>query len=368
MDFARATGCITMGTIALGLACAGLISAPENVPESPQADSIELFEPYIPATDDSPLSYMSTISMNSGKAIQLVGVCDSVGELPEIPVEPDPAPEETQEPEPVPTEEPATEPETVPEVELMAAPPEPEPIEIAEPQPEAAPEPVAEPVEVSEPVEQEAPAEEQPQPEEQPAQPAEGEQPQAPIGDQEGAEPDYSWLTGEELMKKPPEERLALIGEMARDDYRRTGVLASITAAQFICESGMMSGGSQLANQFNNCFGIKASRTNWYGSTWNGDIVAFKTQEEYEKGKLTTIVAEFRAYRDIWQSVQDHSAYLLNTTRDGVNLRYPGISECRDPAQAIHIIKSGGYATSSTYEQTILNIVKMYDLTRFDQL
>lgn len=54
-------------------------------------------------------------------------------------------------------------------------------------------------------------------------------------------------------------------------DQKKTGILASVSMAQFILESGY--GKSELAQNANNVFGMKCSLSGntWSGSTWDGN-------------------------------------------------------------------------------------------------
>ena len=58
-------------------------------------------------------------------------------------------------------------------------------------------------------------------------------------------------------------EFVSLLGEQARADMEKTGILASLTTAQGILESGY--GTRELAVNANNIFGMKAelSGNNW---------------------------------------------------------------------------------------------------------
>lgn len=160
-------------------------------------------------------------------------------------------------------------------------------------------------------------------------------------------------------------EAVEIIGPMATADMKKSGILASITAAQFILESGY--GKSGLAQEANNCFGMKASLSGnqWY-SAWDGvSIVTRETGEQNPDGSYVTITADFRAYPCIEKSFEDHSAYLTHAM-NGDHLRYPNIVGEKDYRTAIQIIKDGGYATSHTYVEKICNIIEHWDLTRFD--
>ncbi len=170
-----------------------------------------------------------------------------------------------------------------------------------------------------------------------------------------------------DLIDLTQEEKVSRIGEMCRLDYARTGVLASVTAAQCILESGFLA--SELASEANNCFGMKAALSNndWENSTWDGESIYRKeTREEYG-GQVVTIQAEFRQYNSVEESMADHSAYLLGAKKDG-GLRYPGLESEEDYRKAVQIIKDGGYATDSSYVDKVCGIIERYDLTRFDDL
>ncbi|MBR2188100.1 MAG: glucosaminidase domain-containing protein [Eubacterium sp.] len=168
------------------------------------------------------------------------------------------------------------------------------------------------------------------------------------------------------LIGMSTDEIIEKLGPLFTADQRKTGVLASVSMAQFILESWY--GRSELALMANNCFGMKTtlSGNTWSGSKWDGKSVYKKqTKEEYTPGVKTTIVAIFRKYASIEDSIADHSAYLLGA-RDGTSLRYAGLKGCTSYRRAARIIKNGGYATDSTYVQQLCSIIKNLKLTRFD--
>ena len=161
-------------------------------------------------------------------------------------------------------------------------------------------------------------------------------------------------------------EVVAKAGALFTADQKKCGILASVSMAQFILESGY--GKSELAQNANNCFGMKTSLSGntWSGSTWDGKSkYTKKTQEEYTKGEMTTITADFRKYPCIEDSISDHSAYLLGA-KNGSKLRYDGLKGCTDYKKAAQIIKDGGYATSSTYVSNLCSIIEKWKLTQFD--
>ena len=161
-------------------------------------------------------------------------------------------------------------------------------------------------------------------------------------------------------------EVVAKAGALFTADQKKSGILASVSMAQFILESGY--GKSELAQNANNCFGMKTSLSGntWSGSAWDGKSkYTKKTQEEYTKGEMTTITADFRKYPCIEDSISDHSAYLLGA-KNGSKLRYDGVKGCTDYKKAAQIIKDGGYATSSTYVSNLCSIIEKWKLTQFD--
>ena len=162
------------------------------------------------------------------------------------------------------------------------------------------------------------------------------------------------------------EQAVAKIGELCQADSRKSGILASISAAQFILECGY--GKSELAQNANNCFGMKKSLSGntWSGSTWNGKSIYTKTtKEEYTPGVLTEITADFRKYPKVEDSIADHSAYLLGAM-NGSKKRYEGLAGCTDYKKAAQLIKDGGYATSSTYVEKLCSIIERWNLTQYD--
>ena len=158
---------------------------------------------------------------------------------------------------------------------------------------------------------------------------------------------------------------IAKVGPLFTADQKSSGILASVSLAQFILESGY--GKSELAQNANNCFGMKKSLSGntWSGSTWDGSTVYTKKTQEYENGQYVTITADFRKYPSVEKSIADHSAYLLGA-KNGSKLRYDGLKGCTDYKKAVQLIKDGGYATSPTYVESICNIIERWKLTQYD--
>lgn len=160
-------------------------------------------------------------------------------------------------------------------------------------------------------------------------------------------------------------EVVAKVGPLFTVNQKESGILACVSLAQFILESGY--GKSELAQGANNCFGMKKflSGNTWENSSWDGKSIYTKKTQEEENDKMITITADFRKYPSVEDSIADHSAYLLGA-KNGSVLRYNDLKGCTDYKKAVQIIKDGGYATSSIYVQSLCNIIERWNLTQYD--
>lgn len=161
-------------------------------------------------------------------------------------------------------------------------------------------------------------------------------------------------------------EVIAKVGALFTADQKKNGILASVSLAQFILESGY--GKSELAQNANNCFGMKKSLSSntWSGSVWDGKSVYTKqTKEQNADGSYETVTANFRKYACVEDSIADHSAYLLGAM-NGSKQRYEGIAGMTDYKKVVQLIKDGGYATSLTYVEKLCSIIEKWNLTQYD--
>ena len=110
---------------------------------------------------------------------------------------------------------------------------------------------------------------------------------------------------------------------------------------------------SGLSAKYHNYFGLKC------GSSWKGKSVNMKTKEEYTAGVLTTIKDNFRAYDSMEQGVAGYFDF-INTKR------YANLKTAKTPREYLQMIKDDGYATSSSYVSTNMNVLQKHDLTRYD--
>ena len=142
------------------------------------------------------------------------------------------------------------------------------------------------------------------------------------------------------------------VGKLAAADMKASGVLASLTIAQAILESGW--GESGLTVKGNALFGIKA------GANWKGKVYSGKTKECYDGATYEDITATFRAYDSWEESVEDHSALLTGAAR------YKAVIGERDYKAACIAIKAAGYATDPTYSTKLINLIESYGLNEYD--
>ena len=183
-------------------------------------------------------------------------------------------------------------------------------------------------------------------------------------GEEDDKETDKG-LQAKDLAALSNEEVILKVGPLFTADQQKTGVLASLSLAQFILESGY--GKSELAQEANNCFGMKKSLSGntWAGSVWDGKSIYTKKTKEQRSWGTETVTAQFRKYACIEDSIADHSAYLTGAKK-GSALRYEGLKGCADYRKAAQIVKAGGYATSTAYVDKLCSIIEEWKLTQYD--
>lgn len=128
--------------------------------------------------------------------------------------------------------------------------------------------------------------------------------------------------------------------------------ICSTVIAQAVIEGAC--GTSGLAKHYHNNFGLKC------GSGWRGKSVNMKTKEEYTTGTLTTIKDNFRVYDDDVQGVKGYYDFISTK-------RYANLRNAKNYRQYAEYLKADGYATSSTYVETLCNTVNKYSLWLYDK-
>lgn len=146
-----------------------------------------------------------------------------------------------------------------------------------------------------------------------------------------------------------------IIGPIIAAEARKRGYrICSTVIAQAVIESRY--GESVLASKYHNYFGIKC------GKQWIADgkpSINMKTKEEYKPGTLTTITDYFRVYPNMHAGVAGYYDFIATK-------RYANLKTAINYTQYAQFLKQDGYATSSTYVNTLCNTVTKYGLTAFD--
>ena len=122
--------------------------------------------------------------------------------------------------------------------------------------------------------------------------------------------------------------------------------------AQAILESGW--GLSRLSKEYHNYFGLKC------GSKWTGPSVNMTTSEEYTPGTHTVIKDNFRVYGSMEEGVKGYFEFIQLA-------RYQNLRGITDPEEYLKTIKADGYATSSTYVENLMKLIRQHDLTKYDR-
>lgn len=113
---------------------------------------------------------------------------------------------------------------------------------------------------------------------------------------------------------------------------------------------------STLAKKYHNHFGLKC------GSAWlkaGKPSISLKTKEEYKVGTLTTINDYFRVYANDTEGVAGYYDFIAAS-------RYANLKTATTYKQYAEMLKADGYATSSTYVNTLCKTVELYNLTVWD--
>lgn len=140
----------------------------------------------------------------------------------------------------------------------------------------------------------------------------------------------------------------------ARLSYLMTHLFPSITIAQAILETGWgqkIPVDAKSGRSSYNLFGIKG-----VGPAGSVTIVS----KEVENGKTVDRTSAFKAYYNFQQSFDDHAQFLLQP-------KYAQVLTAKTPEQAAIELEKAGYATDPQYAEKLTNLIKSYDLKRYDQ-
>lgn len=141
-----------------------------------------------------------------------------------------------------------------------------------------------------------------------------------------------------------------IVAEGTKRGYK----IFSTVIAQAIIES--RHGESGLSTKAHNYFGLKA------GSQWIKEgkpTITMSTKEEYTVGTLTTIKDAFRKYPDMASGVAGYYDFISTK-------RYANLKTATTYRQYAEMLKADGYATSSTYINTLCRTVEQNGLAVYD--
>ena len=144
---------------------------------------------------------------------------------------------------------------------------------------------------------------------------------------------------------------IAKIAPLIQKEAKARGYqVCSPVIAQACCESRY--GFSGLA-KYHNYFGLKC------GSSWKGASVNMATKEEYNS-QLVSIRDNFRCYPGgMEEGVKGYYDFISTK-------RYANLKSATTPREYLERIKADGYATSSTYVNTLMNTVRKWSLDKWD--
>ncbi|MFA1710171.1 glycoside hydrolase family 73 protein [Peribacillus frigoritolerans] len=148
---------------------------------------------------------------------------------------------------------------------------------------------------------------------------------------------------------------ISSIKEGAIDNYKEYGILPSITIAQAILESGW--GKSELSVKYNNIFGIKSYN-------WDGKSANISTSEFHQEN----ILADFRVYDTISDSLQDHSVFLTENPR----YEQSGLFSAKTYTEQATALQEAGYSTieneagEKIYSELLIELIRQHQLQLID--
>lgn len=147
---------------------------------------------------------------------------------------------------------------------------------------------------------------------------------------------------------------LEAIGPIARASAAESGVPASVAIAQASQETGW--GHSAPGNNY---FGIKC-----YSKTPSPVPVTCtdRATKEVVNGRTIDSTESFRSYRSMSDSVRDHAAFLRQSSRYA-----PAFAKSNDPDGFARAVQQAGYATDPSYADSLISIMKRYDLYAYDK-
>ena len=139
---------------------------------------------------------------------------------------------------------------------------------------------------------------------------------------------------------------------------------AGCTIAQIIVESGQGDHLSGLATQDHNLFGMKWSSAYALCEEVAGKS-SWRTGEEYD-GEQITITADFISFVGDAECIRFRSRVFLQAERYASNALIREAIANHDSDKMAEGLKNAGWATSSSYVESLKSVMESYNLYRFD--
>jgi len=142
------------------------------------------------------------------------------------------------------------------------------------------------------------------------------------------------------------EHDLQIIKDSAKVVYPDNEIMKDLCICQAILESGVLQGGSKLANKYNNLFGIKGKGIKTSRS------IRLPTKEDIN-GKIHTVQDDFAWNDSVEESFMQHRKILSLP-------RYALVWKCKTFEEAAEAVRECGYATDRNYSKLLTNIFNRY--------
>lgn len=182
----------------------------------------------------------------------------------------------------------------------------------------------------------------------------------------EGASGMYDAASKQGLEGLPPYITYEMV-EAALECQEEYGHPAGCTIAQIIQESGQGDRMSQLAERDHNLFGMK-----WWSGYAGCPEVAGKanwaTSEEYVPGEHTQITASFIRFTGDAECIRFRSRVFLQAERYSGNALIREAIERHDSDRMAEGLKDAGWATDSSYVESLKSIMAQWGLYRLDSM
>lgn len=150
------------------------------------------------------------------------------------------------------------------------------------------------------------------------------------------------------LVRNNVKANIDTVIQAAKECFPENPILAAITAAQAILESGLERDiPSALALNYNNLFGIKGQ------GNGNPPSVNLLTTEYVHDDQPIRVYQPFANNKDVLSSFQQHK-HVLELDR------YKNLWTASSFEEAANLIHSDGYATDPHYPQELIDIYNQY--------